>query len=274
MNFKIVFTDVDGVLVHDESIDHHSERTIFDGRELLYYPRDLFSLMSDIREKTKLALVTGRPLKRLKPLLPIIPHDIVLVENGNVVLNDKGEIDRDWHEKFQPVTGKFDESGIRDESAPLWELEKILRDTGFHTENEGEVAAFRVRQRNNPHMKICIPDELSRSLQAKGIKMIHNEDSVSFQPANGGKEKGMEYICQRESVSLAETIGIGDDENDIRMLEKVGYPMAITVVQQIKKERNELVRSCVSARGGYVSPHTLSRGTRDLLAKVMDIISR
>lgn len=274
MNFKIVFTDVDGVLVHDESIDRHSEGTIFDGRELLYYPRDLFSLMSDIREKTKLALVTGRPLKRLKPLLPIIPHDIVLVENGNVVLNDKGEIDRDWHEKFQPVTGKFDESGIRDESAPLWELEKILRGIGFHTENEGEVAAFRIRQRNNPHMKICIPDELSQSLQAKGIKMIHNEDSISFQPANGGKEKGVEYICQREGVPPAETIGIGDDENDIRMLEKVGYPMAITVVQQIKRERNELVRSCVSARGGYVSPHTLSRGTRDLLAKVMDIISR
>ena len=136
------------------------------------------------------------------------------------------------------------------------------------------MATFRIRQKDNPHKKIRIPAKLARSFRAKGIKMVNNEDSVSFQPANGGKENGMKYICQREGISLAETIGIGDDENDIGMLENVGYPMTITVVQQIKKERNKLVRSCVSARGGYVSPHTFSIGTRDLLAKVIDIVSR
>ena len=68
-------------------------------------------------------------------------------------------------------------------------------------------------------------------------------------PTGGGKDRGIEAICARLSISPEETIAFGDGENDISMLRRAGIGVAMGNSSARVKASADYVTEAVDADG-------------------------
>lgn len=167
----------------------------------------------------KMILITGRALDELRTIFSELSlFDSVVAENGALL--------------FDPV--RLLEEPLC--AAPPVKFLKELQRRGVpFTVGRRVVATVR------PHEIEVL--ELVRQLNLD-LEVTFNRESVMVLPSGVDKGTGLTAALARLNVAPAETVGIGDAENDLAFLRLCGYSVAVAnAVESLKKEVDLVTRA-------------------------------
>ena len=179
-------------------------------------PETLDALRRGRASGHKMVLITGRPLDDLRTLFPDLPvFDMVVAENGAVLLD--------------PASG-LEQSLCTSPPAGFLEL---LRARGVpFTVGKRVVATVR------PHEIDVL--ELVKQMKL-GLDVVFNRESVMVLPSGIDKGTGLMAALVELGIAPAETVGIGDAENDLPFLRLCGFSVAVANAIDSLKEQVDLV---------------------------------
>ncbi|MDD2671364.1 MAG: HAD family hydrolase, partial [Syntrophales bacterium] len=164
-----------------------------------------------------LILVTGR---ELEGLLRVFPHirlfDCVVAENGALVYRPEGREIR--------ILGK----------APPEDFLSDLRARGVRPLSAGRV----IVSTREPHEK-----EIIQSIRELGLELqiIFNKGAVMVLPAGLNKAVGLRAAVRELGLSVHNTAGIGDAENDFSFLDDCELSVAVSSALPMLKSRVDFV---------------------------------
>ncbi len=253
----IIFSDVDGTLVHKS--DGSGELVQIPGGRS-YISAEAVGLIQGFRDQGHLfAIITGRRRSGFDRIAEVIPYDVSIIEHGCVVL-DGDDVDVHWHERMSSVVGTL---GNKD--GALWEYEQRLLDQGYRTDSEGRSASFRLFKDRPDNLsedeRTYIEKKVEDEMGHAGLTTTRNIDMLDVIPAAGGKANAMKYLVEQYGLGVRDVVALGDDFNDIDMLE---YACEALCPGNAKPVVRELVR----AKNGYVSDLGGHAGTVDILTKI------
>lgn len=162
-------------------------------------------------------LVTGRELRDFASLgIDLSPFDAVAAENGGVLLF--------------PPTGEMKLLG----AAPKPEFVEDLHRRGVAPISVGAcvVATW------EPH-EVAVMEAI-RDAQLE-LNVIFNKGAVMILPAGVNKASGLAAALEALKIDPADTVGIGDAENDHAMLESCGLGVAVSNALPALKEHADHV---------------------------------
>ncbi len=255
--WKLTFSDVDGTLVHKE-----------DGQDCKKIPNDDFFLNSQVAEGIQqyrdggntFVVVTGRRYKRFTFIDGSIPYDFGLCEHGCLIVTPDG-FDREWAACLEPTIGP-----LGNQTGPLWDYARKLVEGGYRIDSEGRFATVRVfldKPDNLSEEQKCeIEGRVCEEGGSWGITTTRNINMVDLLPKIGGKVAGIDFLLRRFGKTRRECLGIGDDINDLGMLEALGFAA-------VPGNAKPQVRDLVTRKGGYVSPLSYHEGSIDIIHNVM-----
>lgn len=173
-------------------------------------------------------LITGRVLDELRALFPELSlFDLVVAENGALL--------------FDPGSGSEEPLC----AAPPESFLQGLRDRGIPFSVGRRVVAT-VR----PHEKTVV--ELVKRMKLD-LQITFNRESVMVLPSGVDKGTGLTVALTKSGVSPAETVGIGDAENDSAFLRLCGYSVAVAnAIPSLKKQVDYVTRSKFGAGAAEV----------------------
>lgn len=104
--------------------------------------------------------------------------------------------------------------------------------------------------------QVCpiVTEEFDREIEKEipGLKSARwNPGFADIIPKNGGKDKGIEVILERYNIDIKNTMAFGDGGNDIPMLKKVNYGIAMGNATDIVKSQAKDVTDSVLNNGIY-----------------------
>lgn len=81
----------------------------------------------------------------------------------------------------------------------------------------------------------------------KNCRMLFSElDLLEFMSIDTNKGFGLEKICELENINIANTIAIGDNFNDIEMIEKAGIGVSVKNAVTALKEKSDYVTNATN----------------------------
>ncbi len=249
MSKRVVFSDFDGTLAHKEFCSDSPQRV---GREDLYVSKRTIELVRHLQETSTFCIVTGRRHSFYPALSKAIPHDVVLLEHGCLIIRD-GSTDTTWQEHLYAYCGQ---------GGSLWDYERLLHSKGFKTDSNGRVASFRVYKDTPRRLTLEERHILDNLPRPDGITLVTNHSMVDAIPKQGGKKNAINYMLSSLGSSWEHTVYLGDDVNDVGALEQAAMPMTLLGAHPD-------VLSVVTRRAGYISPSRGHLGTIDLLERIV-----
>lgn len=283
---RTIFSDLDGThiftrkLKTDEPFEQFHDNQTRDG----YYSSDLETLLAGLRETWDFRLVTARNLTSFRfverGLGHALSYDSVALENGCVVLDRNGKIDREWYRHIEDVVGPLQDDGAsssHDTNYPLWQLKDYLDSFGFVVEWRDRIASVRLRAKDNGNVPVRVLYTILMEHYARkesefpGIQGDYKEQSVDFFPQAAGKgayilfeaqRQGLEIHHQADFTGIKGTVGMGNDPNDLSMLSLVEFPMTLITA-------NRDVVAYTRARGGFIAHAPYYAGSRQMLRYVL-----
>ncbi|GAC1339649.1 MAG: hypothetical protein NVSMB29_07290 [Candidatus Dormibacteria bacterium] len=172
-----------------------------------------------------LLLITGREMEDLVRVYPDLDlWDLAVTENGAVLYN--------------PATGTIDLLA----DPPSAELLEQLRAAGVRPLSHGLVilASFEPMR-----------ERIRKVLRAAGIErdLIGNKGSLMVLPHGVNKSTGLQRALDVLPGTLAETVGLGDAENDLGFMKLCGYSAAPANALESVKALADLVTSARHGAG-------------------------
>lgn len=247
MKYKILFSDMDGTLLKtDKSISHETKEAL-----------DRY-----VAAGGRLVLTSGRPPESIievaKNLGIYYPNSYLIAYNGAMVYDC---------EKKTPIH----KTTISREDVSLAEREAQKRGIHIHTYEGNRVVSHKkdaeiMFYTTYVHMDIQYMDDYSKELSEEPMKMIaidlgdHQKleefqaaiqpplegrvqvlfstpKYLEFLPLDAGKGNAITFLATYLNTSLSETVAIGDEENDISMIQAAGLGIAM-------KNGNEHTKAC------------------------------
>lgn len=185
----------------------------------------LDSLQRFIESGRKLVLVTGRQLDDLQIVCPHLElFSRIVAENGALLYDPRSQSQR-----------------MLAEPANLIFVEELRR-RGVPVSTGNAIIAT-----SRPHEKAVFDVIRERALD---LQVIFNKASVMVLPSGVNKGTGLTHAIAELGLSLADTIGIGDAENDQAFLSLCGCSVAVANGLDLLKKRVDLVTR--GARGAGV----------------------
>ena len=201
MHYRVLACDYDGTLAQDGRVDQAT----------------LTALERFLASGRKLILVTGRELDQLLGIFAEVHFFAqIVVENGALL--------------YLPST--------REEKVlckpPPPEFLHALRSRGVAPISAGRVVVATWR----PQETIVL-----QTIRDLGLEMqvIFNKDAVMVLPSGVNKATGLTAALAELGVSAAETVGVGDAENDHSFLDLCGCAAAVANALPAVKEKVDLV---------------------------------
>jgi len=234
----IVFSDIDFTIVFDSEI----------------HPKTV-ELIEQVRRQARFVLVTARSKAECEGL-PDIPNDGFIAENGAAVyLREHGRdrLDPEWEQQMHKRQSVLE--AFRDELASRgWCMHKKLHAFSSCIDSSGMQAADVQWVQDN--LPAGLQLEFSRNTAGRYIEVF---------PAEAGKDKAVHRLCARLGVDLQATFGLGDNSNDLPMLETVKMPLA-------PGNCHPDVRALVTQRGGFVAPLEGHAGAQEMLRELLRLL--
>lgn len=209
MKYQAIASDYDGTLAKHGYVDESTIAGLIRWRE----------------SGRKLILVTGRVLEDLQSVFSHIHlFDWAVLENGALL--------------YHPPTGK--EKVLT--SPPPVEFIQALKQRNVQQLGVGRVIVSTWR----PH-----EDTVLQIIQELGLNMqiIFNKDAVMVLPSGLNKAVGLNAALAELGISTENTIGVGDAENDIALLDVCGYGVAVKNALPILQEKADLVTKAERGAG-------------------------
>jgi len=187
-------------------------------------PATLAALRRVRESGRRVILVTGRQFEDLLRVCPEIEtFDLVVAENGAVL--------------FDPRARQVDDLTAPPPPALLAGLEHL--GVPFST---GRIIISTVV----PHEREVLTTIRSLGLE---FQIIFNKESVMVLPSGVSKESGLRAALQRLGLSLHNTVGVGDAENDHAFLARTGFAVAVANAVPALAARADLVTTAPAGAG-------------------------
>jgi hydroxymethylpyrimidine pyrophosphatase-like HAD family hydrolase len=201
MRYHALICDYDGTLAHDGHVDQTT----------------LAALERVLGSGRQLVLVTGRELPELQSIFDGIDmFSRVVAENGAVI--------------YRPDSREFRLLA----SPPPEDFPRRLRELGVHPLTIGQVVVATWRPQE--HAVLQAIHDLGLEMQ-----VIFNKDAVMALPAGVNKASGLLAALDELNLSVHETVGIGDAENDHAFLSLCECAVAVDNALPAVKKRVDLV---------------------------------
>ncbi len=165
----------------------------------------------------RLLLVTGRTVDALRLMCPESDvFDLIVAENGALI--------------YEPATKKTAQL-----APPLPDnFASVCRAHGVHDMHVGQVIA--ATWDTYRHGVLSAIDALSLDL-----RLSYNKGSLMILPPGVDKASGLAAALKQIGARPAETVAMGDAENDIPLLDMCGVAVAVANALAIVKERADIV---------------------------------
>jgi hydroxymethylpyrimidine pyrophosphatase-like HAD family hydrolase len=211
MHCRALATDYDGTLAEDGKV-----------------PRSTLAAVERFkRSGRKAILVTGRELEELMDVFPELGvFDEVVAENGALL----------YTPGMKPL-----ECPLCTPPPPTFVAELMKRGVGPISCGRIIVATWQ------PHEHVVLDVIQEQGLE---LEVIFNKGAVMVLPSGVNKATGLARALARLGISEAETVGVGDGENDCSLLDTCGYGVAVANAVHSLKERADFVM--VRERGAGV----------------------
>lgn len=253
MKYKMIFSDFDGTLLRDDlTVSEKSKKAIKDY----------------IERGGKFVLCTGRmpnPMVRWINELGLMDMCIPVVGfNGAVEMDKDGkylhreDIDHDVAlkivkriEMIGDVYFHFygDEYVYIEKEHPI--NTQYVYFTGVKCKVVGKLSKF---LEDNPTFRpikiltvikpeqVKMMDEIFDNMDLPGVfHIMSSHEYYEFCPVTAGKGLGMERVAKKLGVSLDDVIAIGDNQNDIAMIQKAGLGVAVANARKETLEQADYV---------------------------------
>ncbi|MBI4080484.1 MAG: HAD hydrolase family protein [Candidatus Levybacteria bacterium] len=275
---KVIFADVDGTLAFHEgthklqfvdfnedgtaNVTHTEKSKSYRGHRILYdqkrgqgifVDQRTIELCHQLAEDFDWICVTGAGYESLHKRTGVLDFfKGYVIENGGLVMDGDFKEDEKWMYK------------ITDQVAYLHAITEHLKEEGWVID-PGRKASVRLRLEQNPKKSAAdlsrVRSEVRQVHRAHGIKATVNLGHLDIIPKNAGKGNAIDYVFRKMGYD-PRTIGIGDDINDLSMLE---YVAERYIVGSSHPEIVEIART----RRWYVSRGTYIDGINEILRKIV-----
>ncbi len=255
---KIVFSDVDGTLVHSSDAGSGLVKVLQENR---FIGNGTIGAIADLKaDGVGFVLATGRRMSSYLRVRDVIPHDYALIEHGCVML-EEGKIDSVWAGVLQPVIGK-----IGDKKGVIWEYEQKLIGKGLKTDSEGRLATVRVYlDAITLEQRSALKSRIKSEAKSFGIAITMNDGMLDLLPEKGGKTNAIKHLSKSKGFSLEDVIVLCNDANDLGMLSIASYAAC-------PADASGQVKLLVKRKGGYVSPWVGHEGAEDMLRNYVALV--
>lgn len=271
----VIFSDVDGTLCfHQDAhqireIERYADGTVLaedpltGSRHLTYdvtissYNNIYLALTTRqlghrVREQYDFVYVTGgRPSTINSRKEHFDFADAVILESGAMILDESLDQDQAWTKKLEP------------EKASLAGVGDLLTSAGWTLDIAGRTSAIRVRRKDNPHKTSADFETLCQELSLPStLKKTMNLDSLDVILQSAGKDNAVRYWMETHGYSVRQSIGIGDDINDIEFLTMTArkYVLANSVPETLRVARE---------KGWYISKYSYFDGINEILENIL-----
>ncbi|MGM0582883.1 MAG: HAD family hydrolase, partial [Bacteroidota bacterium] len=96
----------------------------------------------------------------------------------------------------------------------------------------------------------------------KGLKTTFSQGDLEIIPSNSGKGNAIKYLAKK--LGLKNTIGIGNDINDIEMLKVTGKKYVV-------RNNNQKIMDIAQTEGWYISTESNMAGINEILKEIKNI---
>lgn len=250
MSIKLIAMDLDGTLFTDQKeVTRRNQQALKKARE----------------KGVHVVVTTGRPLKAIEYLLEeldlMTKDSYSITFNGGLVQNNQGEILDKKEMSYLEARRIVETAGAM--GLPL----DILSDAHVYEYNPDGLHSL--YQAVNPHLVFhkleCIEDlpkdivlnkvlsaydarvldeklPVLQDLLGQHVEVFKSRDIVlEFMPKGVHKAAGLAHLCQHLEISPKEVLAIGDEENDLTMIEWAGLGVAMKNGVPALKEKADVV---------------------------------
>jgi hydroxymethylpyrimidine pyrophosphatase-like HAD family hydrolase len=202
-------TDFDGTIAHHGTV-----------------PDTTLAALDRLRQSGVLILmVTGRELEDLARIFPHMDHfDLIIGENGALLYSPKDRV-----------------SQLLAEPPPSRFVDELMA-RGVSPISVGHVIVATWE----PHQGAVI--EVIREMGLE-YHIIFNKGAVMVLPPSVNKASGLETALQLFKISPAQTVAVGDAENDHAMLDLCRFPVAVANALPALKERAKYITTAERGEG-------------------------
>ena len=248
---KILFTDLDGTLLNNDSRVSAGTKAFLDGF---------------LAAGNKLVLSSGRPLNSILEVKETeglnAPGILVIASNGALVYDC--DIEKPILER--PLSLSYVSYLQKEADALGLHIQTYTRDSIMCREEDEEIRFYRRRI----HLPLVLADDYASSLTSNPYKMLaidlHNrkkllafcdriagwaKDKIRYIFSNdwylelfvkeAGKGNAVRFVCDYFDVPLSDTYAAGDADNDISMIQAAGIGIAMANAAQEVKEAADVV---------------------------------
>jgi len=232
MKYLALASDYDGTLAADGVVSSHTLAAIAQWRST----------------GRKLILITGRRLDDLLPTFPDIACcDCVVTENGAAIYDPVNQTEHALVEPpppefFQHVSDRINNWKLSNDDLPE-EFRTIVE-----TQNLPILAAGRVIVATWQPYDTVVQDVIRE--MGLPLKIILNKGAVMVLPVGVDKASGLQAALSRLNLLAAQTIGIGDAENDVVFLRGCG--LSVAVANALPELKQQVDRVTTGSRGDGV----------------------
>lgn len=272
----IIFSDVDGCLTfHGElhgikktgenddgtvRVIDPKEGTEHDAHDLskkfynIYFDVETRRLGHILHEDYDIVLVSGARKSDMDYRKSFIDFaDGYILENGGLILGQAYEADQEWEEM------------LKDEVPYLNVALRNLESLGWVVDSKDRITSLRVRLKDNPNRT---EDELAQLAEDlilhRKLKMTKSIGSLDIILASAGKGNAVNYLMQKMGYDQSQSIGIGDDINDLDLLEQCA-------VNCVLRSSHPKVIEAAKAEGWYISSNLHFNGINEIFRHIDSI---
>ncbi len=248
MRKKLIFSDIDLTLIHDDP-DNRFENIPLSG-EKRYLSKLTQDLLKNIKQDGHIILSSGRRPSAYELVRGALSHDFAILEQGCVIMKGDGTLDQVYMSRFQEY---FDNNLVE-------KYKKKLQQNGVELLDEERVLTFRLKIKDH-----SVYEQISKT-QDQNFRLIKTEDYIYFVPSNGGKEIAVDYTLKKFNPNEHQLFAIGDNLNDIGMLELIAkLGGTIFTFSNAEEEVIEKVRQFK----GYISQEHGHQGIQEILNLIL-----
>lgn len=234
---KIVFTDLDSTLTKEKGVIDIKNKEVFDRLASVGVP---------------VVINTGRSLSYTIPICKQYnTSNYVITSNGAEVYNFvtknmiyRSVINKDNLKKLDEFIKKYKLLFIANGIDKRY-TNNIEDSTGFFVSGnlesiDDDISQVVVQSYNLENMKYLRKDIMEQTDLKIANKTKHIEENklLYYDIVNKDVSKGnaLEILCNHLDIALSEAMAIGDSDNDIEMLKKAGYKVAVANASEKLKE--------------------------------------
>eukprot|EP00931_Biecheleriopsis_adriatica_P057870 TRINITY_DN34361_c0_g2_i1.p1 TRINITY_DN34361_c0_g2~~TRINITY_DN34361_c0_g2_i1.p1 ORF type:complete len:352 (-),score=73.40 TRINITY_DN34361_c0_g2_i1:21-1013(-) len=293
---KVIFSDVDGTLVHQASDLEDLGRVSPDGRTFFHGGGSLplrplppsgtgmqffisertLQLVAELRRAGHIfVLISGARSSTFLERLPFLPAaDAYVMENGGrIFMQDLGGVaptaaplveDLKWREVHAGASPQSMDGRLPAErEGALWDLYRRLEADGWACDTRNYFTNFRINLKKS---KGKTEQDLRKVISdlPPGLVCSFNLGSADFYPATSGKDKAAEYLMEKFGVSQEQCVSMGDDDNDILLSRVVRHTY-------VPGFTSDTIRSAVAEDPSHFTVARIGgfMGTEDVLESIV-----